>query len=53
MKAYSIDYSFKGMKRTASVDAKDVNSAKNKIARKCRCSANDIKIEKVTVVGYF
>ena len=51
MKAYSIDYVIKGTWNSILIDAKDVQSAKRKIARKHNCKR--IKVTKVTVVGYY
>ena len=56
MQAYYITYTCKGIKRYANVDAKDRESARNKIARKHglkAVEASAVKLNKVTVIGYF
>lgn len=57
MKAYGIDYIYNGGKYTITVDAKDRDSARNKIGRKHKMNAEqakrNIKFTKVCVVGYF
>lgn len=55
MKAYAIDYTVKGQKHIGNlVDAKDLASAKKKIGKKHGYKdGRMIKIEKVSVVGYF
>lgn len=54
MKAYSIDYELNGMKMNTLVDARDIKSAKNKIARKHGIkNAKSIKIIRSSVIGYF
>lgn len=58
MKAYGIDYILKKDRHErlivmAMVDAKDLTSAKNKLARKHKVEPKDIKITYSTVVGYY
>lgn len=57
MKAYGIDYRFNGKKFCTVVDAKDKESARNKIGRKHGLKADQakrqIKLETVRIVGYF
>ena len=58
MKAYGIDYTVKKGKCEMhyilqTVDAKDLKSAKNKLARKHKVEPKDIKITYSTVVGYY
>ena len=56
MYAYGIDYTYKGIKYSAFVDAKDKASAKNKIGRKHGLKASQsrtaIKLIRVNVIGY-
>lgn len=51
MKAYSVIYMVKGSKYCTVIDAKDVQSLKQKIAKKHDCKR--IKILDAHVVGYF
>lgn len=56
MKAYGIDYTYNGHKYTTVVDAKDKDSARNKIARKHGLKATQakaIKLTRVSVIGYY
>ena len=54
MKAYSIDYTVKGVKFHKLVDAKDLKSAKNKLGKKHGYKdGRMIKVTNVLVVGYF
>lgn len=55
MKAYAIDYTVKGEKYFgALIDAKDLQSAKKKLGKKHGYKdGRMIKVEKVSVVGYF
>ena len=56
MKAYGIDYTFKGVRYSITVDAKDKETARNKIARKHGIKAAEakaVKLNRVTVIGYF
>lgn len=57
MKAYSIEYTYNGFTYRASVDAKDKDSARNKVGRKHGLNAAEskkkIKVKNVTVVGFF
>lgn len=56
MKAYGIKYTYKGMHYSTTVDARDKDSARNKIARKHRLKAAEakaIKLDSVSVIGYF
>ena len=58
MVAYAIDYKVRGKKNDttvhyANIDAKDLASAKKKLARKYGyADGRMIQVEKVTVVGY-
>ena len=53
MTAYAIDYSVKGKKYWDTVDAKDLKSAKNKLAKKHKLNTSrGIKVERVGVIGY-
>lgn len=57
MKAFSIEYTYNGYTYRASVDARDRESARNKVGRKHGLNAADskkkIKIKNATVVGFF
>lgn len=57
MQAYGIDYKFKGHQYSAIVDAKDRDSARNKIGRKHGLKAaeskKEIKLVKVIIIGYY
>lgn len=56
MKAYGIDYTYKGIHYSTTVDAKDKVSARNKIARKHGLKAAEakaIKLNSVSVIGFF
>lgn len=54
MTAYGIDYTVKDKPFSAIVDAKDLTSAKNKLARKHGYKAGRmIKVKNVRVLGYF
>ena len=56
MKAYGISYTYNGHTYSTVVDAKDKESARNKIARKHglkAANAKAIKFTRVNVVGYF
>ena len=56
MKAYGITYTYNGHNYTTTVDAKDKESARNKIARKHglkAAQAKAIKLTRVSVIGYF
>ena len=54
MKAFSIDYTFENVEYHAIIDARDVVSARNKIAKKHKCkSARSIRLVNVDVIGYF
>ena len=57
MKAFSIEYTYNGFTYRASVDARDKESARNKIGRKHGLNAADSKkkiiIKKATVIGFF
>ena len=57
MKAYGITYMYNGFTYHATVDAKDKNSARNKLGRKHGLKAAEakkqIKLISISVVGYF
>ena len=58
VKAYGVSYSMKKGNITLEhlstvIDAKDLNSARNKLARKHRVEAKDIKIKNYSIVGYY
>lgn len=56
MKAYGIDCTYNGWKYSTLVDAKDKESARNKIARKHglkAAQAKAIKLVRVSVIGYY
>lgn len=58
MKAYGVSYSMKKGNITFEhlstvVDAKDLKSARNKLARKHRVEPKDIEITYSTIVGYY
>ena len=57
MKAYSINYMYNGLTYHDTVDAKDRDSARNKIGRKYGLNAAEskkrIRLLSVSIVGYF
>ena len=58
MKAYYIKYTVNNQSCEAQIDAKDIDSAKNKIGRKHGYKTTDdikknIKISDYSVIGYF
>lgn len=56
MKAYGIRYTYKGMQYNTTVDARDKDSARNKIARKHGLKAAEakaIRLNSVSVIGFF
>lgn len=56
MKAYGIDYTYKGHRYWTTVDARDLKSAKNKIGRKHGLKASEADAIKITnhhIIGYF
>ncbi len=56
MKAYGIRYTYNGMQYSTTVDARDKDSARNKIARKHGLKAAEakaIKLNSVSVIGFF
>lgn len=57
MKAYAVDYIYNGFRYHANVDAKDKDSARNKVGRKHGLKADEsrkkIKIMNLTIVGFF
>lgn len=58
MKAYYIKYSVNNQSREAQIDARDLDSAKKKIGRKCGYKTDsdikkNIKITDYSVIGYF
>ena len=54
MKAYGIDYMINGKHYSTTVDAKDIKSVKNKIARKHGLKTGyNVKILRASVIGYF
>lgn len=57
MKAYAVDYIYNGFRYHAHVDAKDKDSARNKVGRKHGLKADEsrkkIKIMNLTIVGFF
>ena len=57
MQAYGITYKFNGRTYDTTVDAKDRDSARNKIGRKHGLKASEakkqIKLTRVSIIGYF
>ena len=54
MKAYGIEYMIDDRHFSTTIDAKDIKSAKNKIARKHGFkSGNKVKVIRASVIGYF
>lgn len=57
MQAYGIDYKYNGHWYSAVIDAKDTESARNKIGRKHKLKAAEakkaIKLTRVVILGYY
>ena len=53
MKAYGIKYKVRERVYDTTIDAKNLDSAKKKIARKHGVDVNDIDIIEHNIIGYF
>lgn len=54
MKAYGICYMINNKHYSTTIDARDIKSAKNKIARKHGLkSGKNVKVLTVSIIGYF
>ena len=53
MQAYGIDYEINGRTFTTNIDAKNIQSARNKLARKHKVNPEDVKITKTIIIGYY
>lgn len=53
LQAYSVGYMVNGRSYDELIDAKDIKSVKNKLARKHKTDPRSIKITQSRIVGYY
>ena len=53
LQAYSVGYTVNSRAYDELIDAKDIKSVKNKLARKHKTSPRSIKIIRSRIVGYY